>query len=234
MDKLGVEKRGNHKRADTVTDGDEPDAERYRSEEWLRTQYVEQNKSVVEMAEQAGVTPTTICNWMDAAGVEIRDPHQRDHIVSANASDKLADESWLRDKYVEERLSTPEIAERVGRTQAAVAYWMKKHGVEWRDSKEAAPRGEEHPDWDGGHTLEYGGEWQERREEAIQRDGEACRRCGTTREEARDKTGRDLHVHHIQKLKEFDDPSNGHELDNLLTVCQSCHAKIEGLPIDAR
>lgn len=234
MDKKGVEKRGNHKRAHAVTNGETADAERYRSKEWLRTQYVGENKSVVEMADAAGVTPTTICNWMDAAGVETRDPHQREHIVNANANENLADSEWLREKYHGEELSTPEIAERVGRTQAAVAYWMRKHGVEWRSPKEAAVRGEEHPDWDGGHTLEYGGEWRERREEAIERDGEKCRRCGVTRKEVRETSGRDLHVHHIKKLKKFDDPSEGHRLENLLTVCQGCHAVLEGLPIDTR
>lgn len=232
MDKKGVEKRGNHKRAHAVTDGDADDPDEYRSEGWLRNQYVEQNKSVIEMADSAGVTPTTICNWMDAAGVETRGPHQRDHITQATASDRLADESWLREKYVEEELSSLEIGERVERTAAAVRYWMDKHGIDARDPIDAVPRGEDHPDWDGGHTIEYGGEWIQQREKAIQRDGEACRRCGLSREKAREESGRDLHVHHIRKLKEFDDISEGHKLSNLLTVCQPCHDAIEGIPID--
>lgn len=234
MDKNGVEKRGNHKRAHAVTNGDTATAERYRSEEWLRAQYVEENRSVIEMADAAGVTPTTICNWMDAAGVETRGPHQREHIVNADATEKLTDGEWLREKYHDEELSTPEIAERVDCTAAAVGNWLQKHGIEARNAKEAALRGDDHPDWDGGHTLEYGSEWRERREEAIKRDGEKCRRCGVTREVARETSGRDLHVHHIKKLKEFGIPAEGHRLGNLLTVCQGCHAALEGLPIDNR
>lgn len=234
MDKLGVEKRGNHKRAHAVTGDNPDDARKYKSEEWLRTQYETERKSVIEMADMAGVTPTSICNWMDAAGVETRGPHQRDHVVNADVNEKLADKTWLQEKYVEQELSTPEIAERADCTAAAVWNWMGKHGLETRSPKEAIPRGEQHPSWDGGHTVEYGGEWQEQREKAIQRDSEKCRRCGVTREEERNTTGRDLHVHHIRKLKYFDDLSEGHSLDNLLTVCQDCHAAIEGLPIDNR
>ena len=234
MDKNDVEKRGNHKRTHAVTGKSPEDASKYKTKEWLQTQYVEEDRSVVEIADMAGVTPTTICNWMDAVGVETRGPHQRDHIIQSTASKQLSNESWLREKYEDEKLSTPKIAELVGRTQAAVAYWMRKHGVEWRDSKEAALRGEQHPDWDGGHSLEYGGEWIEQREKAIQRDNEQCRRCGVSRKEVQETTDRDLHVHHIRKLKRFDDLSEAHRLGNLITLCQNCHAALEGLPIDNR
>ena len=234
MNKKGVEKRGNHKRAHAVANGNSEEAKRYRSKEWLRTQYVEENRSVIEMADVAGVTPTSICNWMDAAGIETRGPHQRSHIVQSDVTEILTDGAWLREQYVEKELSTLEIAERAGCTPATVSNWMEKHGIDARGPFECKPRGEDHPHWAGGHSLEYGPEWREKREKAIQRDGESCRRCGAERSTVRDRTRRDLHVHHIQKLKTFDNPSDAHELDNLLTVCSGCHAAIEGLPIDTR
>ena len=234
MDKNDVEKRGNHKRTHAVTGKSPDDAHKYKTKEWLRTQYVEKDRSVIEMADMAGVTPTTICNWMDAVGVETRGPHQRDHITNADANEKLADKAWLREKYEDEKLSTLKIAELAECTAAAVWLRMKKHGLKTRSPKEAIPRGEQHPSWDGGHSLEYGGEWIEQREKAIQRDNEQCRRCGVSRKEVQETTDRDLHVHHIRKLKRFDDLSEAHRLVNLITLCQNCHAALEGVPIDNR
>lgn len=56
-----------------------------------------------------------------------------------------------------------------------------------------------------------------------QRDGE-CRRCGR---ESADDAGRALHVHHIEPAEEVKDP---HRPTNMLSVCASCHGKLESLP----
>lgn len=49
------------------------------------------------------------------------------------------------------------------------------------------------------------------REEAIKRDGNACKDCGLTI--------RRLIVHHI------DEDKSNNDLDNLVTLCQSCHMR---------
>ena len=49
------------------------------------------------------------------------------------------DESFLRELYVEKRLSSLEIAQYIGNiTDAGVRYWLDRHGIEIRGRPEAA------------------------------------------------------------------------------------------------
>jgi|GEM_PF-1684890 hypothetical protein len=43
---------------------------RYKSEQWLREQYLTQKKSVTEIADKTEVTYQTIYDWMDKYGIE--------------------------------------------------------------------------------------------------------------------------------------------------------------------
>jgi len=66
-------------------------------------------------------------------------------------------------------------------------------------------------------------EWRAVREDVLDRDGHACRFCGTTNEEHREEHGRGLHAHHI-----IPDGDGGPDsMRNLITVCQSCHRTLE-------
>lgn len=74
---------------------------------------------------------------------------------------------------------------------------------------------------------DYGPNWQKRRREALDRDAHRCRSCG-----ASDQTG--LHVHHIRPFREFgyvpgrnENYRQANELDNLMTLCSSCHRRAE-------
>ncbi|AFH22643.1 hypothetical protein OSG_eHP31_00155 [environmental Halophage eHP-31] len=60
--------------------------------------------------------------------------------------------------------------------------------------------------------------WLEARQKALDRD-EVCQDCGTSKE---------LHVHHITPVREFDEPLESHDLDNLVVLCERCHPKWEG------
>ena len=79
--------------------------------------------------------------------------------------------------------------------------------------------GENHPNWLGGHIDSRGPNWQEQRQKALERDGYSCQKCGET-------DGR-LDVHHIIPYRYFDDYITANELDNLTTLCHSCHMHVE-------
>lgn len=70
-------------------------------------------------------------------------------------------------------------------------------------------------------------EWRKIRSEIILRDDEKCSSCSMTREEHRQTFGVDLHVHHIQPIRTYNDTKNAHSKSNLITLCASCHRKIE-------
>jgi len=48
----------------------------YCNKEWLELNYIELNKSLAKCAEEAGVSPYTICNWLAKFDIPIRDIHE--------------------------------------------------------------------------------------------------------------------------------------------------------------
>jgi 5-methylcytosine-specific restriction endonuclease McrA len=75
-------------------------------------------------------------------------------------------------------------------------------------------QGEKSVFWRGGKMAPYIEEWQTQRRAARERDGHKCVLCGST-----DR----IQVHHIIPFRY----SQSHELDNLVTLCRSCHSKEE-------
>ena len=88
----------------------------------------------------------------------------------------------------------------------------------------------------GGNESTYerhhkGQKWELNRIVAKIRDNFECVDCGMTQEEHIEKRqpfGDGLHVHHKVPVREFADPTEAHELWNLVTVCLWCHAEREG------
>ncbi len=80
-----------------------------------------------------------------------------------------------------------------------------------------------------GLPNDYGPNWVKQREAARQRDGYRCVLCGKP-----EPPGRQHHVHHVRPFREFGYRPGENEayllandLSNLITVCPSCHARIE-------
>lgn len=92
-----------------------------------------------------------------------------------------------------------------------------------------APTGPDHPNWKGGYIPYYGRDWRRQRRAARKRDGHTCQRCGITQEQL----GRHLDVHHIKPFREFDgDYKSANKLENLISLCPSCHKLVETYGID--
>ena len=62
-------------------------------------------------------------------------------------------------------------------------------------------------------TGEYPDDWDDRRTQVLEQDDYQCQECGAT-----DTTP---HVHHVTPISE----GGSHDLSNLETLCESCHAK---------
>lgn len=109
--------------------------------------------------------------------------------------------------------------------------------------------GEDHPRWKGGGELYRGPNWERQKRKALERDNRICQRCGRTNTESKQETGKSLAVHHRKPVREFyeeletdwkelGDPSTAeidwgemNDLDNLVTLCLSCHRHVEKLPV---
>jgi DEAD/DEAH box helicase domain-containing protein len=69
----------------------------------------------------------------------------------------------------------------------------------------------------------YGPNWEIKRNAARDRDGYACRNCGKPEE------GQAHHVHHKIPFRAFESYLQANHLDNLVTLCPSCHYQAEAV-----
>lgn len=102
--------------------------------------------------------------------------------------------------------------------------------METREKMSKSTAGENNPNWKGGHIHRYGSSWGPARAQVLDRD-EVCQNCGE------DGSNRRLHVHHIIPVREFRDSDHheledAHTLDNLVLLCDRCHARVEHGVID--
>ena len=76
-------------------------------------------------------------------------------------------------------------------------------------------KGEKNPNWKGGISYNYGDNWNSIRKQILKRDKYICQYCRAKNEM--------LDVHHIIPYRISEDNSN----DNLVSLCKSCHVKVE-------
>lgn len=186
---------------------------------WLREQYVKHQKSVEEIADFCDCHRDTVSKWISRHDIEFRKPVQTEY-------ECLSKRDWIYNQYVTEKKSTIEIAETVGCSQQTVSAWLKRHGIETRDR---VGTGADHPRWSGGRVL-YGAGWNEaKKREVRERDNHTCQDpgCSVTQDEHTEICGQKLHVHHLQKARDVDDPEERNAKENLITLCRDCHQRWE-------
>ena len=74
--------------------------------------------------------------------------------------------------------------------------------------------------WHAGQN-DYGSGWDELRRRVINRDWHRCQVCGTS------DALRPLHVHHIQPFRSFTNREIANQIENLVTLCPTCHRQAE-------
>lgn len=107
-------------------------------------------------------------------------------------------------------------------TTDTIAYWLTVPDVVVEQLRASGA-------WDVEPIADYGPNWEAQRELARQRDGYRCRVCG-----APERAGRQHDVHHLVPFREFgyvpgqnDRYLQANDLGNLITVCHTCHTRIE-------
>lgn len=104
--------------------------------------------------------------------------------------------------------------------------WIRNNPERKRKISEAFT-GKKHPAWLGGLSHDVlgrrGFNWKNHREKAIKRDGGKCVACGMDRKAHKEKYGSDIEVNHIEPFRNFINHRDANKLDNLETVCKSCH-----------
>ena len=96
------------------------------SDEHLRRLYLEDGKSVGELAKQLEVEQEIVLRALCAAGIEVR----------LGFADRLS-EPWLRRRYLDDGASAVDIAREVGTTAATVKKYLETYGIQVRGRSEA-------------------------------------------------------------------------------------------------
>jgi 5-methylcytosine-specific restriction endonuclease McrA len=181
--------------------------EDYKKERWLRESYDRLN-SMSAMAEEADTTQPTILRWMRKHNVS-RNRNQATRGEKVEVRCPICEEQFTRYKSELKQCDTA-----VCSTECSDEYLSQINS------------GKKHPQWAGGHANYYGANWVPMRKRVRKRDGNTCRVCG----KGEDQYGRVPAVHHIEPVREFDNPTEAHKMDNMVQLCQWCHAEMEKLP----
>lgn len=190
-------------------------------EAWLRKQYLESGLSVIEIAAHLNCSSRTVTSWLKKHDISV--PWS----LPDEVTERLNDEEELHRLYVAEGLDSVDIAEMFDCSQGYVGEKLREFDITNYDMA-----GEDHPRWRGGEYA-YGDGWSEGKRTAVrERDGDECRRCGMTNEQHRRWTGDKLHVHHIRKARNVEEPDERNAMTNLITLCASCHSEAEAMAPD--
>lgn len=173
--------------------------------------------------------------------------------IAVNGIPAYKDRAWLEEQYCEKGLEQKAIAELAGVSKHTIRSWIRRYGLQkpagswtigrepwnkgkkyragWKHSHETRKKlsqqktGEKNPQWKGGVTREavkIRKKIKGLRPSVYERDNYTCRLCG--------KRGGKLTLHHIIPI--WADPTLAPDLDNLATVCRTCHRKINGRELD--
>jgi len=102
----------------------------YQNEAFLRREYVDNRRTLKDIADECDVSDQTIRRWLEHHGIDRRNRSE------AQISEKkpFHDKHWLREKYVEDGRSMRDIADECGVTPSGIKKWIDKFGIETRGS----------------------------------------------------------------------------------------------------
>ena len=237
MSKHGIEGRDTGTAVSVEAFGKET-YQKLHDEQYLRELYHERRLSSPEIAEKIGCSEPALSVRFSEYGIEMRDRSTRTSLgaVSQETHEALRDADLMEKLYVEQEMSLHDLADELDCSFSTVRTWLNNHEIPLRTWAEAALSGEDHPWWKE-NTDYYGPNWDEQRTKRRERDDRECVVCTMTMAEHIKWTGDALHVHHIRPRSEFIDEDGtydyerGNRLNNLVTLCATCHRKWEGVPL---
>lgn len=98
----------------------------WRDEDILRELYWGRGMSTTEIGEELGCEHMTVYDWMK------RHKIPRRSVGGSPKYPELASKEVLEEMYIVERMTQNEIANEVGCSGSAVAYWLRQHEIETR------------------------------------------------------------------------------------------------------
>lgn len=208
---------------------------RYRSGWWLEIKYWDEDLTQREIAEECGISATTIRKYMKQFDIPTREMRGENHPMygrkrteeeKQKISNSLNGRSFS--EATRQRMSKShegnEIPDEV-RARVANSLEGTTRSEETRRKMSKSTAGEDNPNWRGGYSYRYGSGWSVAREQVRERD-EVCQHCG------HDGSDRRLEVHHIVPVRVFRHTTglsveDAHDEDNLVLLCKRCHGRAD-------
>jgi 5-methylcytosine-specific restriction endonuclease McrA len=205
-----------------------------------------EKQSYADIARRYGVTKTTVKRWLRVAGISARSISEGTSLAQKGRTISEKHRAALAESLVKARAARTEesfkkiSASNKGRKapnkgKAWTPEEREKHMAyrqtpEYREKLAAAKRGDKAPAWRGGVTTTdprlRTWQWRELRRQVYERDEWTCRDCGVhchNKIQSRNERGRRIQAHHIVSRRD----GGKDEIDNLMTLCMSCHMKRE-------
>lgn len=190
----------------------------WHDEETLRELYIGSELTMEEVSAELDCSRQAVEEWIHRHDIATRS-------YNPETPTELQNRSKLESMYLTDGMSTYAIAEQLGCAASTVHNWLNRHGIETRSV--GSQSGALHHRWKGGVDEYYGDNWARQRQKALQRDDLKCQRCGISQSEHRKRTDLGLDVHHETPIRTFESPENANSLENLVTLCRSCHNTVE-------
>jgi len=106
---------------------------KYHDKDWLKGEYIDNQRATTDIAEECGVSSVTISDWLDRHGIDARSQRE------AQEPDKpYTRRKWLAKQYKENENTMQEIAEKCEVTSAVILKWLRRFGIETRESYDHA------------------------------------------------------------------------------------------------
>jgi predicted DNA-binding protein YlxM (UPF0122 family) len=123
LEKHEIDRRSAH---DTLTDGD---LEPLRNGDWIQQQYIKEERSTYEIANELDVDRGTVSNWLDRHSIDTRGNTEG---FGSDPVEELQDAGWLYEQYHGHKKSSEEIASEVDVDTTTVQNWLHRHNIRVR------------------------------------------------------------------------------------------------------
>jgi len=101
-------------------------SKKYHDPEWLREKYHGEIMTLKEIADECGVSRTTISDWLDRHSIDKRTQKETQRLRNAG---KHSDREWLAEQYHGKGRTLEDIANECDVDAVTIMNWMERHGI---------------------------------------------------------------------------------------------------------
>jgi len=106
-------------------------SKKYHDPEWLREKYHGEIMTLKEIADECGVSRTTISDWLDRHSIDKRTQKETQRLRNAG---KHSDREWLAEQYHGKGRTLEDIANECDVDAVTIMNWMERHEIPRRDA----------------------------------------------------------------------------------------------------